>query len=88
MNAALRLAALQQYLDVIAPTDEDALPPRCRDAFHSQFDYRELAAPLYSGLTDLPPAARCPTCDGPRQSGPPLVVADAEALRWREDRWA
>jgi len=83
MNAALRLAALQRYLSALSPSDPQ--PPPCRDPFHSHFDHRELAAPLFSEGTDLPAVARCPTCDGPRQAGAPFVVADPDALRWREE---
>jgi len=84
MNVALRLAALQRHLSAIAPGDSQ--PPPCHDPFHSHFDYRELAAPLYAEGTDLPAVARCPLCDAPRQSGAPLVVADADALRWHPER--
>jgi len=84
MNVALRLAALQHHLNAIAPAD--VLPLRCGDPFHSHFDYRELAAPLYAPGTERPAVARCPSCGGPRQSSPPLVAADPDALRWHPER--
>jgi len=84
MSAARRLAALQRYLSAIAPAD--VLPLRCGDPFHDRYDYRELARPLYSEGTERPPVARCPSCGGPRQSGAPFVVADADALRWHPER--
>jgi len=86
MSIAERLASLQRCLSGIAPGDGDPLPPRCGDAFHSHFDHRELAAPLFSEGTDLPAVARCPLCDAPRQAGGPFVVADADALRWHPER--
>lgn len=84
MNVALRLAAVQGVLDALVPEDEDALPP-CRDPFHDHFDHRELAAPLFSGLTERPPAPLCPSCCAPRQSGGPFVTASADALRWHPE---
>jgi len=83
MSVALRLAALQRHLNAIALAD---VPPlRCGDPFHDRFDHRELAAPLFSPGTDPPAVALCPRCAGPRQAGGPFVVADADALRWREE---
>jgi len=86
MSIAERLASLQRHLSAIAPVDGDPLTPRCGDAFHDVYDHRELAAPLYSVGTEQTPAARCPRCDGPRQSGPSLVAASADALRWHPER--
>jgi len=85
MSIAERLASLQRHLDALMPEDEDA-PPSCHDPFHDRLDYRTIAAPLFSGITDLPPAPRCPTCDGPRRSGGPLVAGSADALRWHPER--
>lgn len=75
MSLQHRLAALER-----AP---GAAVSRCDDPFHrpARIDYREAMIPLCPPGTVLPPAPRCPACDGPRY--PDLIRALPATEEWR-----